>query len=75
METIERLNKIYKEMNDKIDIIHMNIPLLIRLFEYFNETNISDEELHFIFERILKLSREKEFLSMIDYNYIINSAE
>lgn len=57
---------------DKIDNVTLDIPLIIRLFEYMNETKISDADLHFITENLIKRSKEKgKALSMSDYKYVI----
>lgn len=67
---LRQLEKAIKEQ-DAQDKVVMDVPLMIRLFEYFNETKIEDKDLHFIVERILKLSKEIEILGMDQYDEII----
>jgi hypothetical protein len=51
------------------ETVTMNVPLLMRVFEQVREDVKSDEELHFVVERILDISG-KGTLTMSDYEYI-----
>ena len=55
---------------NETDTLTINIPLLIRLFEYIREEVDNDAQIHFLTENLLKL-KDKE-LSMADYDSIIN---
>ena len=58
---------------DPMDLITMDVPLMIRLFELMNETVQDDAELHDISTRILEVSKQSEGpLTMEDYNEILN---
>lgn len=58
-------------MEDKIDTVTIEIPLMIRLFEYAKEDAKDDMQLHSMTERMVKLSKSKKSLTMNDYNNII----
>lgn len=57
------------------DIISINIPLLIRLFEYAREDAKTDMDLHIIAERLITLSQKGRTLTMQDYSKICNTKE
>lgn len=77
------LNKKYKEPKPGLltkttesnpnppDVVKIDIPLLIRLFEFSREDANTDMDLHVITERMIKLSSRGKTLSMRDYNKII----
>ena len=49
----------------------LSIPLLLRLFEYIREEPTSDEDLHFMAERIQELGWDGLRLTMNQYSSII----
>jgi len=49
----------------------LSIPLIIRLFEYIREKATSDEDLHFMAERIQELGWDGLRLTMNQYSSII----
>jgi len=49
----------------------LSIPLIIRLFEYIREEATSDEDLHFMAERIQELGWDGLRLTMNQYSSII----
>ena len=55
---------------NETDTLTINVPLLIRLFEYIREDVDNDAQIHFLTENLLKL-KDKE-LSMSDYDSIID---
>ena len=58
---------------DPMDLVTMDVPLLIRLFELMNETVESDAELHHITTQILNVSKASNGpLTMEHYNEILN---
>lgn len=59
----------------KPDAITMDVPLMIRLFEYAREDAKTDMDLHDVAERLIKLSQEGRTLSMKDYDTICPSQE
>ena len=60
---------------DPMDLVTMDVPLLIRLFELMNETVESDAELHHITTQILNVSKASDGpLTMEHYNEILNGA-
>ena len=60
-------------LKDKIDTVTVDIPLLIRLFEYSKEDAKTDMDLHTITENIIKLSKTRLVLTMENYNDIVNT--
>jgi len=50
------------------DIVKMNVPLLIRIFEYVREDVKTDVELHRVVERII--AQGNKVLTMADYSKI-----
>lgn len=59
------------EEADVIDTITMDVPLFIRMLEYSREDASNDMDLHDVAEKAITLNKEKEHLSMEDYNQII----
>jgi len=57
---------------NSVDYVSVNIPLLIRLLEYAREDANSDLDLHYVVERMLDISKNKEVLTMSDYDDITN---
>lgn len=49
----------------------LSLPLLLRLFEYIREENTTDEDLHFMAERISQLAWDGVAMSMNEYQSII----
>lgn len=64
-----------KEDGNPADVISINIPLLIRLFEYAREDAETDMDLHTVAERLIALSQEGATLTMQDYDTICNTKE
>jgi len=60
---------------DKVDTITMDVPLFIRMLEYSREDAAEDMDLHDITEKAISLNKEKDTLSMEDYDKIVGSAE
>ena len=60
---------------DKVVTITMDIPLFIRMLEYSREDAAEDMDLHDITEKAISLNKEKDILSMEDYDAIVGSAE
>ena len=57
------------------DIININVPLLLRLFEYARNDAKTDMDLHTIAERLIAPNQEGRTLTMQDYNTICNTKE
>ena len=59
------------------DSVHLEIPLLIRLFEYSREDATSDQDLHVVAENLLKCAQEMEGkpLSMACYDKVVPTKE
>lgn len=49
----------------------LSIPLLLRLFEYIREEATTDEDLHFMAERIHELASDTVKMTMNQYKSII----
>jgi len=66
-----------ENQKDPIDAVHLEIPFLIRLFEYAREDATGDKDLHVVAENLLKCSRECEGkpLSMECYDKVIPAKE
>lgn len=55
----------------KEPVIHLNVPLLLRLLEFAREESRSDMDLHFVVENVVKLNRKTDYLTMKDYSDIM----
>lgn len=60
-----------KEKDHDEDVVHLNVPLFIRLLEFAREDAHSDVDLHFVAENVVKLARRNKHLVMDDYKYIV----
>lgn len=56
-----------EEGGGAVDTITMDVPLMIRLFEYAREGAKTDMDLHDVAERLIHLSKEGRTLTMHDY--------
>lgn len=63
------------EEEDVVDTITMDVPLFIRMLEYSREDASADVDLHDVTEKAISLNKEKDILSMDDYNEIVGAAE
>ena len=61
-----------REYNKQEDYVTLDIPLLIRLFEYAREDVKDDLELHIIAKNMITMCKEKGQLSVYDYKQIID---
>lgn len=59
-------NKMTTTLNEE-DVVKLNIPLLIRLFEFAREDAKNDQDLHWVAERLIQHSTEGKTLTMQDY--------
>jgi len=53
----------------------LSVPLLIRLFEFVREQTLSDEDLHFMAERMQELALDGVKMNMNQYSGIIPHKE
>jgi hypothetical protein len=62
-----------KQMNEDgaPNTVSLDVPLMIRLFEYAREDAKTDMDLHFVAEKMIELSQKGRTLSMDDYNEIV----
>lgn len=63
-----------KNKKDPTDVITVDIPLLIRLLEYAREDAKTDMDLHNVAEQLIALSKEKDVLTMDQYELIVNDS-
>lgn len=56
-----------EEGGGAVDTVTMDVPLMIRLFEYAREDAKTDMDLHDVAERLIHLSKEGRTLTMHDY--------
>jgi hypothetical protein len=54
------------------DVVHLEVPLLIRLLEYAREDAASDVDLHEIAEKMIHMSQRGSTLDMNHYRKIVN---
>ena len=73
-EPMKSFKQYINEVNDKEDVITLNIPLMIRMLELAREDIKDDMELHRITERLIDI-RDKGVLTMDDYNFIAGLKE
>jgi hypothetical protein len=67
------VNRLRIVESDEVDTVTLDIPLLIRLFEYSKEEASSDAQLHTLAERIIELGKEHGTLSMQQYEAIMGT--
>jgi hypothetical protein len=78
---IKHKNKEFAEGTDIVpvenptDTVEMDVPLMIRLFEYAREDAKTDMDLHNVADRLIQMSSEGRTLTMQDYDTIVGSAE
>ena len=60
-----------EDMNNTIDTVTVDIPLLIRIMEYAKEDAKTDLDLHNVAEKLIELSKEGRTLTMDDYDSMI----
>lgn len=69
----EELFKTKSEIENPVDTVKMDIPLLIRIMEYAREDAKTDLELHDVAERLISLGKAGNTLSMRDYDKIVGT--
>jgi hypothetical protein len=78
-----QINKLYNLIANKkesfkeadvVDTITLNVPLVTRLFEYFLENKMNDEQLHKVLEQLILVSK-KGSLTMDNYDEIVSKKE
>lgn len=69
---MEALDSVYSDSNefDPTDVIEINVPTLIRLFEYINENDLDDVKLHTMTEKMLEIEGT---ITMDHYDHIVNN--
>lgn len=60
---------------DEIDTVKLDIPLLMRVLEYAKEDAKTDMDLHNVVTKMIAFNKEKEILSMEDYDAITSTQE
>ena len=70
--TKKEFNQPVKEEFNAPDTVTVDIPLLIRLFEYAREDAKSDMDLHNVTEKLIAMSENSRTLTMRDYEEIVN---
>lgn len=61
-----------KYKNKKEDTVTLDIPLLIRLFEYAREDAKTDLDLHIVAKNMLKYNKT---LTIFDYDDLVNTSK
>jgi hypothetical protein len=65
-------------MNDTVynaeDVLHINVPLFLRLLEYSRESGTSDVDLHWITQRAVELAKHGYTMSMAHYSKLVPEA-
>jgi len=64
-----------EEAKDAVDTITMDVPLFIRMLEYAREDASTDVDLHDVAEKAIEINKDKETLSMQDYESIVPASE
>lgn len=65
------MSKLVKQ-KDSVDLIIMDVPLLLRMLEYAKEDAKTDMDLHYVTEKLIRLTKEKGKLSMDSYDEIVS---
>ena len=63
------------KIENEEDVIHLNVPLMVRLLEYAREESEGDVDLHLVAERLIQLSEEGDVLEMENYEEIVPPKE
>ena len=58
-------------MTDDEYILRINVPLMLRLLEFAREDSHSDLDLHFLTENLIKHNGLHNYLSMKQYNELV----
>jgi hypothetical protein len=64
---------ISEEIDNPVDRVTMDIPLLLRIMEYSKEDAKTDMDLHHVVEKLISLSTGGQVLNMGHYNEIVSS--
>ena len=67
-----RLKMRKSEAENPPDVVHLEVPLLIRLLEYAREDASSDVDLHEVVETMVDMSQRGNILGMSSYRHIVN---
>lgn len=71
LKGVQTLNKRMQGLAmDPLDTVTLDVPLFIRMMELAREDLKTDAELHEVVTRLLAASKEKDVLTMVDYNNI-----
>lgn len=68
------VNILLEETNPE-DVVHLDVPLFIRLLEFAREDAQADVDLHFLADNAIRLSAEGQVLNMEHYNDLIKKPE
>jgi hypothetical protein len=68
------VNILLEETNPE-DVVHLDVPLFIRLLEFAREDAQADVDLHFLADNAIRLSAEGQILNMEHYNDLIKKDE
>ena len=68
------VNILLEETNPE-DVIHLDVPLFIRLLEFAREDAQADVDLHFLADNAIRLSAEGQVLNMDHYNNLVKQDE
>ena len=66
------VNILLEETNPE-DVVHLDVPLFIRLLEFAREDAQADVDLHFLADNAIRLSAEGQVLNMDHYNDIVKA--
>lgn len=56
---------------NKQDVVHINVPFLLRLLEWAREEALADIDLHYVAERLTTLSETGETLTTDKYFEVV----
>lgn len=73
-EKMKLVDILLEETNPE-DVIHLDVPLFLRLLEYAREDAQKDVDLHFVTDNAIRLSAEGQALNMEHYNDLIKKPE
>jgi hypothetical protein len=61
----------HEKFQKEWECCRLSVPLLLRLFEFIRESHTSDEDLHFMLERISEMGNGGVRLTMNHYESIV----
>ena len=73
-QRLEQETRRLSESENPRDVIHLDVPLFLRLLEYAREDAKTDMDLHYVTEKVTAISSSGQPATMDDYENIIGKS-